>query len=176
MVYIIEGIDRLGKSTLIDGLLNELGYHLYIHYEKPIHLDKYNSYKGDALEKYQYETYLSMFQLIESNVNIIFDRGHLGEVIYSPLYRNYSGDYVYTLEKSHNTKNCRLVLLTTSNFNIQEDDGLSHNWDNREKEQNMFINAFTKSNIKDKVLIDVHNGNGNFKSKKEILNLALKRI
>ena len=40
--------------------------------------------------------------------------------------------------------------------------------ENKEKEQIKFIEAFNKSAIVDKVIIDVHNGNGGFKTPQEI--------
>ena len=38
---IFEGVDRLGKDTLIQGVKNRLGYFQTIHYQKPELLDFY---------------------------------------------------------------------------------------------------------------------------------------
>ena len=35
----------------------------------------------------------------DTDINLIFNRSHLGETVYSPLYRGYSGDYVFDIEK-----------------------------------------------------------------------------
>ena len=31
------------------------------------------------------------------DINLIFNRSHLGESVYSPLYRGYSGDFVFDI-------------------------------------------------------------------------------
>lgn len=173
MKYIIEGIDRLGKSTLVKNMLNELGYHQVIHLAKPKIIEKYTKESGDPLQRFQYEQYINYFEMLRApNLNLIFDRGHLGEVVYSPIYRKYSGDYVYEEEATLGDDVC-LILLTTSDFNFLVDDGESYNWANKEKEQEAFIEAFHRSNIRNKKIIDVCNGQGGYKSSKEVLDLTL---
>jgi hypothetical protein len=182
--FLIDGIDRLGKSTLSQSILNELGYHLMIHYDKPKVLPYYTQAlsPNQARYQYQYECNVNMFRLLKSDVPVIFDRTHLGELVYAPIYRGYSGEYVYDMEvdlmdeKPFTGKdNIRLILLTTSNFDIVTDDGQSFDFTKKELEQQMFVDAFNKSNLADKVLIDVHNGHGGFKSQQEILFEALRK-
>lgn len=173
MKYIIEGIDRLGKSTLTENIQHAIGYHLVIHYDKPKLLRSLQNFTNDPLRAYQNDVNHGMFDLIQNSItNIIFDRGHLGECVYAPLYRKYSGDYVFMIEKNYNTSDAKLILLTTSNFDLCVDDGESFNFDNKETEQQLFIDAFNKSNM-NKVMIDVHDGNGNFKTPEQILEEAL---
>lgn len=175
MKYIIEGIDRLGKSTLVQNIQHKLGYHLVIHYDKPKQLDCYiNQGSKSPLQIYQEMVNETMFGLIDDSYNnIIFDRGHLGECVYAPLYRNYSGDYVFDLEYETNLNDTKLILLTTSNFDICVDDGESFNFDNKEQEQELFKAAFAKSTMK-KVMIDVYDPEtGTFKDPQVILNQAL---
>lgn len=181
--FLIDGIDRLGKSTLAQSILNELGYHLMIHYDKPKVLAAYGDLKpNDARGKYQRECNVNMFRLLTSDVPIIFDRTHLGELVYAPMYRGYSGEYVYNMENDLiNSKpftyrdGIRLILLTTTNFDIVTDDGQSFDFSKKEVEQELFRKAFQASNIYDKVQIDVHNGQGKFKSQQEILLEALRK-
>lgn len=157
MKYIIEGIDRLGKSTLVDGILHTRGYHLVIHYDKPKKLDKYNLEHAHPYQIYQQKVNDNMFKLIETpGLDIIFDRGHLGECVYAPLYRQYSGEYVFGMESMTYLSDVKLILLTTSNFDICVDDGESFNFANKEQEQQLFIDAYNKS-IMNKVMIDVYN-------------------
>lgn len=174
--FLIDGIDRLGKSTLVNSLLQELGYHLVIHYDKPKLLNYYvHEDKSYNLKQYQVDCNRQMFELLNNPLNkLIIDRTHLGELVYAPLYRDYSGDYVYQFEKDYNTENARLILLTTSNFELCVDDGESFNFDNKEREQQLFVDAFNKSNIEDKIIIDVHGGGGKFKDPKDILLEALR--
>ena len=54
---------------------------------------------------YSQKLYDDMFKLMiaskDKDINIIFNRSHLGESVYSPLYREYSGDYVFDIEKRY---------------------------------------------------------------------------
>jgi thymidylate kinase len=172
--FLIEGIDRLGKSTLIEGLLQELGYHLVVHYEKPKKLKALAGFK-DPLLTYQVELYSQMFQMIKARMPVIFDRAHLGELVYAPMYRKYDTDYVLQFEKLTDTRSARLVLLTTSDFSFLQDDGLSIDFSKKEEEQAKFIEAFNSSSIQDKVLVDVSNGHGGYRSAESILAEVLRK-
>jgi hypothetical protein len=177
-VYIIEGIDRLGKDTLIKNIQNKLGFHFVLHYSKPEHL----SFYGDSLQKYQEDSFTRGFALID-NVTagferspLIFNRFHLGENVYAPLYRGYDGSYVFNLEDSfdvHTCKNVKLILLTTSDFSIVKDDGLGFDFSKKEEEQMLFMKAFDKSIFPNKAIIDVSDGQGGFKDTLDILEEAI---
>ena len=180
-IIIVEGLDRMGKSTLIKNIMDKYGFYSYIHYEKPQHLKVYENASSNPLYMHQHMSFVNGFSIIENNVapsvpgKIIFDRFHLGEYVYSPLYRGYSGDYVFELEKSFlnragvKSQNITMVLLTSSNFDILEDDGLSFDVNKRHAEQELFKTAFEKSQIPKKIMIDVHNGNCGFKTPQAIL-------
>lgn len=153
-----------------------------VHYDKPRVLAHYTTTMTPemAREIYQLECNANMFRLLNSDVPIIFDRTHLGELVYAPMYRDYSGAYVYKMEQDLLSSNpykddIRLILLTTSNFDIVTDDGQSFDFSKKETEQQMFKSAFWKSYLNDKVEIDVHGGDGKFKSQREILSEALKK-
>jgi thymidylate kinase len=179
--FIIEGVDRMGKSTLIQGLLNELGYHLVVHYDKPKKLKAYEDVyvtvpnTVSPLWLYQVKLYQNMFSMIDAGLPLIFDRGHLGEVVYAPLYRKYAGDYVFAMERGVHTGDTRLILLMTSDFSFIEDDGLSHDFSKKEEEQSKFLAAFELSTIADKIVIDVSNGRGGYKTPEQILSEALRK-
>lgn len=192
--WIIEGTDNLGKGLLIEGLLQNYGYHTYIHYEKPRLLQAYGysekqseSTKRDALADYQRDSFVQGFKLLETGIPTIYDRFHLGECVYSDLYRGYSGDYVFTeiedkycIQWPENPESkrmtpaiadsTRMILLITSDFSFIQDDGLSIDVTKREEEQELFIKAFNRSMIPNKVMIDVSKiGGGSFKSPIDIL-------
>lgn len=176
--YIICGIDRLGKDTLIRNIQNNQGFHFIQHYSKPLKLDYY----CESEKAYQYESFCAGFNLmqitknLENQIPVIFNRFHLGETVYSPLYRHYNGDYVFELERIFNADkltNVKLILLTTSDFTIINDDGESFDFKNSEVEQEMFISAFDTSIFPNKIKIDVSNGTGAFKTQEEIVKEAL---
>lgn len=193
-VYLIEGLDRLGKSTLIDGIQNALGFHQVVHYEKPKLLDAYlvekqkllvpknerhEAQKQRALESYQYDSFWTMFAMVQSGGHFIMDRAHLGEMVYAPLYRKYDGSYVLALEREYHMDTCyhaKLILLTEDFEKSKhfQDDGQSLGPESaRAKEQEMFLNAFEQSVFRNKQIICVTGEDGNFRSKEDILAEAL---
>lgn len=201
--FLIDGIDRLGKSTLIQNILQELGYHLVVHYDKPKVLQR-NKYYAEGLKEtdpdqsqlemelfnlsvdnlarriYQEDTNKNMFNLMKTDIPVIFDRTHLGEMVYAPLYRGYSGEYVYDIEKDFLEEKMytahsevRMVLLISSNLEMIQDDGLSFDPTKKYEEQTLFVKAFEQSRITNKVIVDVHDGKGGYRPYEEILKDAL---
>lgn len=179
--FIIEGIDRLGKDTLIQGLQKRCGFFQEIHYTKPKQLAFYESGTELAVaqQRYQADCFRTMFGLLRSptETRIILNRAHLGECVYAPLYRGYSGDYVFELETAvQSITEIRLVLLT-EDFSISShfmDDGASlGNTGNRQREQELFLSAFRRSAIRDKRLVCVTASNGSFKKPEAILDEIL---
>lgn len=183
LVYGIEGLDRLGKSTLIEGIKRALGFYQVIHFGKP---EKLAYYQGETLDgkdaqefSYQYDSFLNSMLLAGSGARLIFDRWHLGENVYAPMYRKYDGDYVFDLERKtelDENQHVRLILLT-EDFRISkhfESDGESFDDTKRQEEQELFIQAFNKSTIPDKRIVCVTASNGQFRPKFEILEEAIK--
>lgn len=184
--YLIEGLDFLGKDTLINGILNARGFHQVIHYSKPAILNCYESCSADmtakemvssALREYQERSFRTMFSLLRDvkYSPLICNRAHLGECVYAPLYREYSGDYVFDLERNFEMQrnySTRLVLLV-EDFEISKhfvDDGESFDITKREHEQELFMAAFERSIIPDKRMILVTNQKtGGFRLKEDIL-------
>lgn len=167
---ICEGIDNIGKSSLIDAIMDKYGFYQIIHCEKPKKL----WYHEDSLFAYQKASFENLFRILRlQGAKIICDRSHLGEAVYSHRYRSYSGDYVFDMEKNWNMDSevldIGLILLTTSDFSIIKDDGKSFDSSKQEEEQNDFVSAFSKSIIPNKLIIDVCNGNGGFKTRFDIL-------
>jgi thymidylate kinase len=165
---IIEGTDNVGKDTQQDLIIKNMSNHVFhkLHYSSlPFKDDK------DKHAAYSKDLYETMFQLMikskstetkdDLDINIIFNRSHLGETIYSPLYRGYSGDYVFDIEKKY-TKALReeLYLITLVNDPhtiLKRDDGKSFygNEEEVKAEVDGFKRAHRKSTIKNKLLVNV---------------------
>lgn len=192
---IIEGIDRLGKDTLIKGLQDRLGFFQVIHYQKPQLLERYVTevskhknvseadVKREALKLYQIESFRAMFKLMAGMLTprIICNRAHLGETVYAKRYRGYDGSYVFDIEKQFSytegpLSQVLLVVLHTTDFSFITDDGLSLDVTKREEEQEDFIEAYHKSTIPNKLLIDVHNGRGGFVSPQFVLDKVCSKL
>lgn len=166
---IIEGLDRLGKSTLIAEIEKQLGCFTKLHYGKPPVLQCYSLLVGPkhAKEAYQRDSFAQMFALLESGAKLILDRAHLGEAVYAKRYRGYDGDYVFDYEDYSRSKalsNTLLVLLVNNDQELERklvDDGESFDWHRRAEEQQDFIAAFNRSRFVNKLKLDV-GANGSF--------------
>lgn len=84
MIIIVEGIDRVGKSTLCNKLSKELRMPIYKHDNK--------QFDYSAMDN-ENETD-KMLQLIDLygilNGDVIFDRFHMSDLVYGIMLRNYN--------------------------------------------------------------------------------------
>lgn len=157
---IIEGTDNTGKDTqqnLIIEKVNNLVFQK-LHYSSL-------PFKGDKEKhiSYSQKLYDDMFKLMmaskDKDINIIFNRSHLGESVYSPLYREYSGDYIFDIEKKYVhslRKELYLITLTNDPHTIlKRDDGKSFygNEEEVKAEVDGFNRAHRLSKIKNKLKI-----------------------
>jgi thymidylate kinase len=179
MFILVEGTDNVGKSTLIKNIkdyFNDITLHA-------LHYSNVKLPQNKAIE-YSTKSYTEMFEMFLSNTShensgIICDRSHIGEMVYGPIYRGYSGEYVLDIEAQY--KNYEqiwdklfLITLVDSPENlISREDGLSFTVDLEKKkvEIDNFLSAQEKSLIKHKLVIDISNHN-----EKEALDSAVSFI
>jgi hypothetical protein len=165
MIYIFEGMDNCLKDTLIQLFRATL--------LPQTQILKYNSPPEDLsnVELWQKAHFEDMFDLIKTTLdnssrNLILNRAHLGEYVYSPIYRGYEGTWIFDLEKSFlrssdfYPSNIKLfVFYDSNNSNLHfREDGKSfsnHNDENLDKERERFLKAFEKSMIPDKRLFNL---------------------
>lgn len=167
MFIIMEGLDNVGKDTQIRNLQTTCASKFNIE----THVLHYSNIKGLSGEKcklYSEKLYRSMFNIMDDLFDynkpiFILNRSHIGEAIYSPMYRNYNGDYVFDIEKEFcNRKFWKtlslIVFIDNAENLIKRDDGLSFTTDLNKKEMEigLFKSAFKKSNIKNKKLININ--------------------
>jgi len=159
---IIEGTDNTGKDTqqnLIIEKLNDLVFHKMHYSSLPF---KNDTEKHTSYSKQMYtDMFRMMMELKDKDVNIIFNRSHLGETVYSPLYRGYSGDYVFDIEKQFaNALRENLYLITLTNnpqIIMSRDDGKSFygNEEEIKAEVDGFNRAHRLSKIKNKLMVNI---------------------
>jgi len=163
MNIIFEGIDNVGKSTQIKLLQKQL-------IDKPTHVIHYSAIPGISPEQskiYSENLYRDMFDLMHDashrGRNLIFDRSHLGEYVYAPIYRDYSGSYVFEIEQEYMYnpffKHLILFVLIDEPQNaIAREDGNSFSTDVSVKqlEIDKFKKAFELSYISNKFLININ--------------------
>lgn len=163
---IIEGCDRTGKNTLISFLTKQANNYTVRHFSKPI---------GETLEekrKYQIMDFDREFFLANnkppqkySTDIYIWNRSHIGEYVYGPMYRNSNSSWIYDMEQrfgyDKRTDVYLIFLYADPKFLIDREDGqsLSGKLEDREKETRLFLEAIEKSHIKNKLIIKVNEGN-----------------
>lgn len=159
MVIIFEGMDNCLKDSSINLLRNDLS--------AETHVIKYSSPPNQIKEKenYQKHHFSDMFYLIDSvkssDRNIILNRSHIGEYVYSQLYRGYHADWIFDLEKEFFNRQktpvkILLILLYDSNnesLRTREDGKSLSQAENikLDRERELFIEAFNKSYIPNKL-------------------------
>lgn len=179
---ILEGLDRLGKSTLASEIEARLGCFTKLHFGKPPTLKYYEMAVGptSAMEAYQRDSFEQMFTLLDSDARLLLDRAHLGESVYAKRYRGYDGDYVFELESVKHVNalsNTLLVLLVNFDTELERtlvDDGDSFDWSRRAEEQDDFNLAFNKSRFRNKLRLQV-GSNGAFIDKHVLVNRIIEQ-
>lgn len=156
MHIICEGLDRCGKSTLIDNIVK--------YYKKPfIKLHHYGPpFKDKEMDiKFDLILYNEMADIFNRYENVIADRSHLGSLIYSPIYRGHNGEHVMEIEKKLPNDLFLFTLYDTPERLVQRDDGLSFSIDliKKQTEIDGFLRAHELSNIKHKKLINIEHHN-----------------
>lgn len=166
MVIFLEGPDRVGKGTQTEKLFGVL-------HDRPAHLLHYMAPKGFkdkmAAKDWLQGQYSSMFRILVENhgkADFILDRCHVSEMIYAPLYRGYSGDYVLDVEKAWQETagadfwdQTYLITFIDSPENlIGREDGLSFSKETSAKraEIEAFKEATEKSLIAHRIIIDIN--------------------
>ena len=104
MIIIIEGVDRVGKTTLCNKLSRK--FNIPIHKYKGI-ISYDNMHNDEETDKT-----LGLIQLIkETNANIIFDRSYISDYVYGILQRGY--------DIANAFKNFKLVNDALYNYSLQ---------------------------------------------------------
>ena len=92
----------MGKGTqiaLIEKEFEKLAAAVHIIHYSNIKLDTNDAIK--VASQIRYREMFKLMSVVPDNNVLIFDRAHLGETVYSPIYRNYSGDFVFDFEKDY---------------------------------------------------------------------------
>jgi hypothetical protein len=186
-LIIIEGPDNTGKDTLQKNLQNKLGDCITFHFTSPpssVHkLEKLN-YQVNGW----YNTWLNTKQSMEiGNLKFgIWNRSHLGEYVYGPMYRNIPTNLIVEeIEKFENTyfnsndiKIHLVILIPQVSTVIKNDDGLSHSIEIEDKinEIYKFKQFLDITSIKDSFIYEVCLPNGEFKNEITIRDQILDRL
>lgn len=93
-IVIVEGIDRVGKTTFVNIMQNKYGYNLVsskfndTSYRNSVDIIK-GKFLPEILETEKIWSVISVLKAIPPNSKIIIDRFHLSEYVYGKCDRNY---------------------------------------------------------------------------------------
>jgi thymidylate kinase len=165
MLLIIEGMDRCGKSTLVEHLRKRYftSHNILVHHSSsPPKVENPNLWELDH--------YRSLFRTSQMLVDdyfydVIFDRFHLGAAVYGEKYRGANPADVYELDTRYlrDYPNAVLILLTDNpEVIMSRDDGdsLESSIHDYGQTQSAFIEAFTVSSCVNKLHINITDNGG----------------
>ena len=145
MIVIVEGIDRVGKTTLCNMLVDE-GFK----YFKDVYFDGVPITRKIASEKLR--TTLEFLKLFKDE-NIVVDRLHITEFAYGALERNYTSSEVEFIDKELALLDAVLILVNP--INAEDLDRASRVHGKDLTIHNSIFNTFYKvSSIKRKHICD----------------------
>jgi len=178
-LVIFEGIDRTGKNTQINNLINKYSNVNIRHWRAPDSKSHINSQYAQKLKFHQeFNNYLIEKRLNNSDL-LIWNRSHVGEYCYGSLYRNTKSDWIFDLEKIYKFYEDNNVYLINfyadPEFILYKDDGksLGRTLELKQKEINLFQEAVDLSHIINKINIKVNNKNDDFIPEQEIFGKIL---
>lgn len=86
MIVVVEGIDRVGKTTFCKKLHGKTGIPVF---REPIDFSLFSCNDGEYIRSIMVEKMLSILRLVKATESdIIFDRFHLSEWVYGSIERN----------------------------------------------------------------------------------------
>jgi thymidylate kinase len=169
-LIIIEGCDRTGKDTVCKHLTEMADSYSYRHWGFPIGESNIEKIK---YQQHSFKKEFDMYHAVKNdpyfartNDMVIWNRSHLGEVVYGTLYRDYDPEsWVYNLEALYafdqNPEIYLILLEGDAEFIVKNDDGesFSNNLIQKKTEIALFNKAFDKSIIQNKIKVKVNEGN-----------------
>jgi hypothetical protein len=184
-LLIIEGLDNVGKNFLVSGLSSNFDNFCVRHFTSPprglSEEDAISNQKREFFREFLFYQKMSEWEELSSTGRelsslYVWNRSHLGEIVYGNIYRGYDATpWVISLEDHFSfdvIEDVYLLLMTSSDpeFLIRKDDGKSFSIEREKKEREMFLfnEAFSKSKIKKKCYLEVNTPSGEYLSAESI--------
>lgn len=166
MLLIVEGMDRCGKTTLVEQLRKKYftAPEILVHHSSsPPKVENPNQWEVDHYGRL-FDTAHDLVKF--GGFNVIFDRFHLGAIVYGAKYRNADPDGIYEIDINffnRSNVDTAIVLLTDYPEAIcSRDDGasLENSTEEYEQTRNGFIEAFGGSRCRNKFHINITDNGG----------------
>ena len=164
MLIMIDGLDRCGKDSLVEQLRKK-----FTHPEIQVFHEGAPPKVADprqwAISHYDFMLRNARdASIFPSNVISIYNRSHIGEVVWGSKYRGYNTDFVFDLERRYLSTidpwNVYLILLTdTADRLMERDDGksLTKSKEELDEVRGLYTDAFYRSCIGNKLHIRLEN-------------------
>ena len=110
MVIILEGVNKVGKTTVAD-MLKTIGFMTY--YNRQL-LTFENTHSAKWHTKGQIDAITQMLNLMhesEVNIDFVLDRFHLSEMVYGKLDRKYAATYLKAVDERLAKIGAKLIYM-----------------------------------------------------------------
>lgn len=187
---IVEGLDRVGKNTLIKGICDFYEYdNVHVRHcgkpprsvQDPFKWQMFAFMKEGKLSQALRDMELNEYGYFDNK--LIFNRYYPGEYVYGIMYRGYTEEFISEKIRIFESQFVDLdttyliTLIADPDFLMRMEDGKSFatSVGQKEKEVKLFKEVHNLSSIRNKMLISVDE-NGGFLPKEKILNGVLNFI
>lgn len=160
-LIIVEGLDRCGKSTIIERIRNKFpddSNFLVVHSSKP---------EGEWTKESQLEHYKTLlqksFETIDEDITVIHDRSYFGEFVYGQIHRNVNYNMYDFIEFEKNIPDAlldRVTLLimtdgnTESRLSRDDNQSITNDTNKMEQEYSEFFQHYLMTKIPNKLFVD----------------------
>lgn len=118
-IIIVEGIDRVGKTTLVNKLVKELGYSKFIPANANLSYRELNPRLANIIETEKcYATLATLATLENIDYKIVFDRFHISEYVYGQVERGYTNNECYHIDEVLAQLNALLIYIHPTNIQM----------------------------------------------------------
>ena len=160
MIVIIEGMDRCGKSTLVDSLrkhvMTDPGTFVHHSVSPPKDVKDPN--------KWELDNYRALIDFAggaaAGDQSILFDRFHLGAYVYGVKYRGQSENIIAEIEDYYPAFKNDAILITLVDYpsaivERDDDDSIESTEEDFAETYKSFIRAFMDSKIEKKIMLNI---------------------
>jgi thymidylate kinase len=165
-LLIIEGTDRTGKDSLVNEICKSFPNAVKRHWSFPQGTtnEEKTQWQKDQFLK-EFKLYKTLNESLEKDSIMIWNRSHIGELVYGSVYRNSNPkDWVMFLEYAFdwidNPEIFLVYLYADAEFVVKHDDGNSYSAKlaDKKKELEVFREGISLSSVKNTLKIKVNEG------------------
>lgn len=165
MVIIIEGIDRVGKTTLCDMIIEAISDYGFVRFRDDTRYA--HSFKNMDINTEKINTLQNLMEqgLVD---NVILDRYHLTEWVYGGVDRQYKNDEMWDIDKRmQENVPCILIYVVPTDINASSQE----HGKNLSRHNVWYNDAFDTTAIENKIKVDYNTLGAAVDYVKEVLGI-----